>query len=151
MTWTIIIGGYMACAAWLYYELRTAPLIQDCTTGKDCQCHGLNGIDSYQDGELRRATEGNDGVGFYMDSDWNDCGFAATRIDRVDCVARHRGAAWEVGLCNGTEKWLWCQRSQIAIRKKIAQLATAGHLTWQEAAGTNAFLMRLELDKCNTK
>lgn len=144
MTWTIITCG--VCAAWLVYEYRTAPIIEslDGMTGNECQCHGLNGINSNHDGELRRATEGISNGRFHMVSDRHSGGFAGYRILGVDCVARYRGGHWEVGLWNGHEKFMYHQRSQLNIRKKIARLATDKHLSWEEAAGLNCFLMKLE-------
>ena len=149
MTWTIIIGG--VCAAWLVYEYRTAPIIEslDGMTGNECQCHGLQGSNSTTKGSLRRAKEGNDGMSCVSDSS-RDGGFRACRINGVDCVASHRRGVWEVGVAKNGGQWMWRAVRQFDIRRHIAKLATAGSLTWEEAAKVNAFLMCEELKTCKT-
>ena len=147
MTWTIIIGG--VCAAWLVYEYRTAPTIDslDGRTGNECQCHGTNGIVSYHDGSLRRATEGKSNGRVLMGNGGDSGGFRARRVNGVDCVVRH-GTTWTVGIAKGGQQWLFESPGQFGIRKRVAQLATAGHLTWHDAANINAFLKVEEMQTC---
>ena len=147
---TIIIGG--VCAAWLVYEYRTAPIIEslDGMTGNECQCHGLQGSNSNHDGELRRAKEGNDGMGLYGSGIRTLGGLTTDRVGGVDCVAGYRGKVLCLALASGDQRWMFTAERGIQLRSCVTSLAFSKQITLKEAAGINVIIFELEGKVCKT-